>query len=220
MFRQLLGNDPFARSPFLVQIRPVQPSDVDALYRIALLTGDSGKDATSLYKDGNLVGHIWAAPYAELEPESCFVAEDGEGVAAYIVGTTDTERFDDRLEAEWWPRLRPLYPDPRGTPHEDWSTDELRAYTIHHPRRTQAEITGPYPSHLHINLLPRLQGQGVGAKLIDRWLARMREAGSRGVHLGVSPANERALRFYAIYGFTELPRSGKPYDPVWFAMNL
>ncbi len=202
-------------------IRPVQPADLDALYLIALATGDAGRDAAHLYTDGKLVGHIYAAPYAALEPESAFVAEDGEGVAGYIVGALDTPAFEHRLEAEWWPTLRPLYADPLPKPPEAWSADELRAWTIHHPRRTPAKLTEPYPSHLHINLLPRLQGQGMGAKLIDRWLDAMREAGSRGAHLGVGPANERARRFYRAYGFEELPRQKpKPHDPIWFAMTL
>lgn len=202
-------------------IRPVQTSDLEALYHIALKTGASGGDASDLYKDGRLVGHIWAAPYAVLEPESCFVAEDEEGVAAYIVGTVDTGAFDARLEAEWWPKLRPLHADPLPKPFEEWNADETAGFIIHHPRRTPAAIVERYPSHLHINLLPRLQGRGLGAKLIDRWLARMREAGSRGAHLGVSPANDRALRFYRAYGFEELPRENpKPHDPVWFAASL
>lgn len=202
-------------------IRPVQPADIDALYEIALLTGASGKDATHLYKDGRLVGHIWAAPYAQLEPESAFVAVDDEGVAGYIVGTVDTPAFDLKLEAEWWPGLRPQYADPSPERAAEWNADEIAAFIIHHPRRTPRAIIERYPSHLHINLLPRLQGQGMGAKLMTRWLDTMRGAGSRGVHLGVSPVNDRALGFYRAYGFEELPRENpRPHDPVWFAMAL
>jgi hypothetical protein len=38
-----------------VRIRPYRPSDLDALYRICLLTGDEGQDATSLFADPHLV---------------------------------------------------------------------------------------------------------------------------------------------------------------------
>ncbi len=200
-------------------IRPVQPADIDALYRISLLTGDAGQDATRLYKDGRLVGHVYSAPYLALEPESGFVVEDEAGVCGYIVGAVDTPAFEARLEAEWWPKLRPLYPEPSGLP-ETWGADELRAWTIHHPRRTSEKLTDIWPSHLHINLLPRLQGKGVGAKLIARWLEAMRAAGSRGVHLGCSPLNTRALGFYRAYGFGELPFAGKRFEPVWFTMTL
>jgi ribosomal protein S18 acetylase RimI-like enzyme len=202
------------------EIRPVQSGDLDALYHIALKTGASGQDAAHLHKDPNLIGHIYAAPYAVLEPGSAFVVEDGEGVGGYIVGTADTRAFDARMEAEWWPALRSRYEDP-ATPPAAWTADELRSYLIHHPFRTPSRVVDPYPAHLHINLLPRLQGRGFGKSLIDRWLARMRELGAPGAHLGVSTANERGLAFYRAYGFEELKAASRPgSETVWFGMLL
>ena len=202
-------------------IRPVAPGDLYALYRICLKTGDSGQDATALYQDPQIVGHLYAAPYAVLEPKSAFVIEDAEGVGAYIVGAVDTVGFEGRMEADWWPSLRQRYAPPTGDP-KGWNLDQTRAWQIHHPRPPPTRITDPYPSHLHINLLPRLQGRGFGQALIDRWLARMREAGSRGVHLGVSPANHRAIRFYRTYGFDEFrfPNPRPQPDSLYFVTTL
>jgi len=185
------------------QIRPVHEGDLPALYDICLVTGDSGEDATGLYRDPKLVGHVYAAPYALLEPGSAFVVEDEAGVGGYIVGARDTLAFEALMEERWWPKLRGRYPAPRGEP-AGWSLDEQRAWQIHNPRPPPARITGPYPSHLHINLVPRLQGRGLGKALIDTWLTRMRELGSPGAHLGVSMANHRAIRFYRAYGLEEI----------------
>ena len=202
-------------------IRAVEPADTDSLYRIALLTGASGQDASHLYTDGMLVGHIWAAPYALLEPGSAFVAIDDEGVAGYIVGAADTQAFAARLEAQWWPALRQRYAQPQRQPASAWTADERAAYLIHRPPPTPAAIVGRYPSHLHINLLPRLQGKGMGAQLISHWLTHMCALGSRGVHFGVSPVNFRALAFYRAYGFAELPPdSERPRDPIWFTLAM
>jgi ribosomal protein S18 acetylase RimI-like enzyme len=202
-------------------IRGAAPGDLADLYRIALATGDAGQDARHLYRDGDLVGHLYAAPYAVLEPDFALVAEDAQGVGGYIVGALDTLAFEARLEGEWWPPLRRRYVDPVGDP-ATWSLDQLRAWQVHHPRPPPARITGPYPSHLHINLLPRLQGQGLGQALIDAWLARIAAAGSRGVHLGVSPANHRALRFYRTCGFEEFrfPRPRPDPDAIYFVRTL
>ncbi|HEY7977448.1 MAG TPA: hypothetical protein VID67_04585 [Rhizomicrobium sp.] len=183
------------------QIRPLRREDRDALYAICLKTGDGGQDATALYRDPELLGHLYAGPYAALEPESGFVLEDEEGVGGYIIGARDTYAFEKRLEAEWWPGLRLRYPNP-----ETLSEPERHlAQSLHKPWRTPRRITEPYPSHLHINLLPRFQG-GWGRRMMDAWLAAMRERGSPGAHLGVGMRNERAVRFYLAYGFMEFQR--------------
>jgi ribosomal protein S18 acetylase RimI-like enzyme len=203
------------------RIRDAQPGDLDALYRIALATGDSGADAAHLYRDPSLVGRLYAAPYAVLEPQFALVVEDASGVGGYIVGALDTLAFEARLETEWWPALRLQYADPGGDP-KTWTRDQVGAYQIHHPRPPPARITGPYPSHLHINLLPHLQGRGLGQVMIDAWLARIAAAGSRGLHLGVSPVNHRAIRFYRAYGLEEFrfPRPKPEPDALYFVRSF
>lgn len=201
------------------EIRPVRPDDIEALYDIALRTGANGTDATAFHNDPKLIGHIYAAPYALLEPEGAFVVEDEEGVGGYIVGTADTPAFDARLEAEWWPDLRAAYAAP-SSPPDTWNADELRCWSIHNPWRTPARVVEPYPAHLHINLLPRLQGRGLGRRLMDRWLTRMRERGAPGAHLGVGAANARGIGFYRAYGFRELERAKPPLQTIWFGIAL
>jgi ribosomal protein S18 acetylase RimI-like enzyme len=202
-------------------IRPYLPEDLDDLYHIALATGDSGADASEMYLDPMLVGHLYAAPYAVLSPETAFVVEDAEGVGGYIVGALDTRAFEAQAEAEWWPTLRPLYADPSVAQRADWSPDELLSYLIHHPFPAPRRVVKDFPSHLHINLLPRLQGQDMGRRLIDRWQQTIREMGSPGVHLGVSRANLRGVRFYRAYGFQELVLDGAPAGSGhWFTLPL
>jgi ribosomal protein S18 acetylase RimI-like enzyme len=205
----------------MAEIRTVRSGDLDDLYRICLATGAGGADASALYRDPKLLAHVYAAPYAVLSPRSVYVVEDTNGVGGYIVGAADTREFEARLEAEWWPALRMLYGDPSDTPRSGWSRDQLISYKIHHPDRTADEIVDPYPSHLHINLLPYLRGGGIGRRLMERWLETVREMGSQGAHLAVGAANRRAIRFYRASGFHELERPSKPAGAaVWFAIDL
>jgi ribosomal protein S18 acetylase RimI-like enzyme len=183
-------------------IRPLRTKDRDSLYEICLKTGDSGRDATALYRDPELLGHLYAGSYAALEPESCFVLEDEEGVGGYIIGACDTGALEIRQESEWWPTLRERYAD-----LVTLSEAERRlAMSIHNRWRTPQRITAGYPSHLHIDLLPRFQGKGWGKRMMDHWLDAMRARGSIGAHLGVGVRNERAVRFYLAYGFNEIAR--------------
>lgn len=198
----------------MVTLRSVQPDDLEALYRICLVTGASGQDASSLYNDPKLLGHIYAAPYAVLEPEHSLVAEDSEGVAGYLVGTLDTNRFVALLERSWWPALREHYDDPSLdlTP-----ADRSRIAAIRQPEINPPPLVARYPAHIHMNLLPRLRGQGIGTALVQQWVAKAQVAGVPGIHLGANAGNTGGIAFWTKAGFTPVETIGRT---VWFGMDL
>jgi ribosomal protein S18 acetylase RimI-like enzyme len=199
-------------APDDVRLRPCRAEDLDDLYRVCLLTADNGEDGTALFRDPRLVGDIYAAPYAILEPSLATVAEDDAGVAGYILGAADTVAFDELLEREWLPGLRQRYPEPSPDGSGELSHQETRALTrIHHP---EAYVPDPdfirsYPAHLHIDLLHRLQGRGVGRRLVETLTASLRAQHCVGLHLNVGAANHRAIAFYQRVGFTEVPAEGR-----------
>ena len=188
----------------MLVIRTFRSADLEALYAISLATGHAGGDASHLYRDRKLIGHIYSAPYALLEPGLALVAEDDEGVAGFAVGTPDTGKWQERLEAEWWPKLRRQYADPAARPVTEWSADQRRTNTIHHPQRTPQQVVEFYPAHLHLNLLERAQGRGAGTMLFSEWMARASRQGIRATHVGVNSANARAVRFWSRRGFDRL----------------
>jgi ribosomal protein S18 acetylase RimI-like enzyme len=180
-----------------VAIRSATPDDRDALADICLRTGDAGADATSRVLDGSLYGAVYSVPYLVLEPKLAIVGEVDGRVLGYVVGAVDTTTFEARCEVEWWPALRDRYPLPgAGT-----ELDRRLVSLVHSGFHTPPALTDRYPSHLHINLLPEVQGHGVGRRLIDALVERLVAAGSRGVHLGVDPRNSRASGFYEHLGF-------------------
>jgi ribosomal protein S18 acetylase RimI-like enzyme len=197
------------------RLRTYRTGDRDAVYDICVRTGAAGEDATNLLGDPALQGHVYAGPYLALAPDLAFVVEDDDGVAGYILGAADTTEFEDRLEREWWPELRRRYQAHRTDGNGTF--DDLLIALIHSPARTRADLVATYPSHLHIDMLPRLQGQGWGRRLIDTLLERLRATGSHGLHLGVATANTKAQAFYRAVGFTELGDDGAT---VTFAMPL
>ena len=200
------------------RIRPYRPDDLDEVYRICLQTANNGQDATSLFSDPRLPGHVYAAPYAVFEPSLAFVAQDAGGAGGYIVATLDSRAFERRLERDWWPALRASHPEPSQDLAGSLSSREQFALEfIHHPRTISDELAREFPSHLHINLVPRLQGQGIGQQLIATVLSALREQGSHGLHLRVRPGNRRAVGFYRHVGFAELPTEE---DMHIFTMNF
>ena len=197
-------------------IRPYQDRDLAALYEICLRTGNQGGDATDLYP-GNpqLLGAVFAAPYAVLEPELAFVVDDGQRAAGYVLGTADTSRFVRRFREEWLPTQAARYPEPTG---EITTPDERIRSFLHHVERIDNPEFARYPAHLHIDLLPSHQHGGFGRALITRFLATLRERGVAGVHLAMGRANRNAYAFYQRMGFTEMRLERFP-DVVYFVQS-
>lgn len=181
-------------------LRDATVHDLPALYRVCLLTGAAGQDASAAHTDPDLPGHLFAGPYVVFPGSVALVVQDEEGVAGYCLGVPDTPAFEDWMEEVWLPPLRDRHPrGSGGTP-----ADEGLIGWFHAPLRPTAHLVDAYPAHLHVDLLPRLQGQGWGRRLIDAMAARLAAAGAHGVHLGVDPANTGAAAFYARLGFDGL----------------
>lgn len=206
----------------MITIEPFRPEFTNDLYSIALATGDSGSDGAHLYADADLIGHIYAGAYAALEPSLVLLAIDDKGVAGYVLGATETPSWENRLEREWWPKLRVKYPDPGDRPSPGWTQDLCCMYMIHHPARVPSAVSGPYPAHLHMNLLPRARRAGVGSRLLDAWLELIAPLSPPGVHVGVAPNNERGTRFWSRSGFRQLklPAAQADNHTLWMGQKL
>jgi GNAT superfamily N-acetyltransferase len=188
----------------MVTLRGFQSDDLSALYAISLATGHAGGDAARLYRDPDLLGHIYSAPYALLAPDLALAAVDEQGVAGFAVGALDTTAWEDTLERLWWPKLRARYPAPAEILGGDRSPDQRRVAMIHKPERAPPSIAKTYPAHLHLNLLPRIQGRGVGSALLQAWLDLAR---APAVHVGVNADNSGGVAFWRAQGFQVLDAS-------------
>ena len=183
-----------------IEIRPYQSSDLESLYKICLLTGDSGKDASKKYKDPKLLGNFYAAPYAVLEPELTFIATLDGKPSGYILGTKNSADFRKRTEEKWFPKLREKYPLPT---EEDDSAD-ANIIRLIHKGYVFKEGHIDYPAHLHINLLPITQGKGIGKKIMLTFINKLKELNVEALHLEVGKKNEGAIGFYKKMGFHEI----------------
>jgi len=184
-------------------IRPSHPSDLPSLYEICHRTGHVGRDASEVLSDRTSLGHYFAAPYVIRNPEWCWVVTDHEGVAGYLVTTPDSRGFAAWMNDFWLPGVRDHYKNPlpsEKSPFEGW----LRQ-TIVGPASVP-DFVDTYPAHLHIDLLPRGQGQGWGGRLLATFVAKLHQGGIPGFHLGVGTENVSAQGFYAKQGFQVIRR--------------
>lgn len=194
-------------TPF--RIRPVKPGDEAGTYHVCLKTGDYGRDGEPFYReDPDALGRIFVGPYLAFQPEFGLVVEDDHGLCGYALGAFDSKAFYARYETEWRPDLCARYPMPVGDP-AGWSRTQQVHSWYHSPDYFCPEPYGEYPSHLHIDLLDRAQGRGVGRVMLQGVMDRLRSHGSPGAHLGVSLVNVAAQGFYRHLGFRDLIRVGE-----------
>lgn len=181
------------------EIRPFHLSDLPHLYRICLKTADDGDDATHLHHDPDLLGHMFAAPYALFEPDLCFVLTADEMPVGYCLGTRDSAEFHKITESDWFPELRKRYP--LDSPSDHLTENDQRVINWIHEGIAPEDNLVDYPAHLHIDILPIGQKQGYGRKLMQSLIDALRAKDVKGVHLGVSVTNLNAVAFYRHFGF-------------------
>jgi len=183
------------------QIKNYSSEHHDSIYDICLKTGNSGKGAEHMHDDPMILGHIYAGPYINLEPESAFILHNEGHPCGYIIGAVDTQSFFNKVKSNWLLSLQKQYTEPSDD-SKPWNKDEELIHLIFHPE--EPVLFPAYPSHLHIDLLARAQGQGQGKQMMDHFLKYLKKKASKGVHLGLSVHNDRAFRFYKKYGLVEL----------------
>ncbi len=194
-----------------LELAPYQDGNLEELYLICLKTGFHGKDASGKYFYPNILGDYFAAPYTFFQPELITLAKDEQGIVGYILGTSDTAKFNLWMNSFWLPKIRPQYRR-ESVPHgyeDDWLVELIQQDSKNEPTQNQ------YPAHLHIDLLPRAQGKGLGKKLMNAYLGKLKEMGVSGVQLGVSQQNFGAMEFYLKCGFMRLEG-----DPHTFVVTL
>lgn len=187
-------------------IRLATKEDRAALIEICLLTGHSGKDASSLFNEKQMLGDYYVAPYLEHDPDYAYVLSQAGRVTGYAVATLDSEVFKEYLSKDYLPILSEEY-FPRIAAFTDAERELWGIYTAPHP--PNPEFLEAYPSELHIDLLPQSQGQGFGRKLMKRLLATLEVGGSPGVHLILGAENQSAYEFYRHLNFQELARDSE-----------
>jgi len=168
-------------------------------------TGNNGAPIPRLR--WQLFGKLWIEPYEKLIPNWTFAALVDGKVIGYLTGCPQSRRF--RWRRLTLCRVPLVFELAMGRYLTDRSLFGfvLRSLpaelAIRHrfSNATRTTIENSLPAHLHINVDADFRSAGVGRKLIEAFLASLREQAVPGVHLYCGPA---PLEFYRRMGFGEL----------------
>lgn len=193
-----------------VAIRAYEPKDRDAVRAICVATGFMGEPAGWMWRDEPSFADTFSGYYTDREPTSALVAEVDGDVVGYLLGCRDSRRATSPAAVVLRHVVRRGIAVRPGTAGILWRSvgDVVVDLARRRVRPGDLAFDDPaYPAHLHINLLPVARGQGVGARLVRRWLDQLRLDGVPGCHLQTMAENTGAVAFFEAMGFR---RHGEP----------
>ncbi|KAK7422939.1 hypothetical protein QQZ08_009297 [Neonectria magnoliae] len=192
-------------------IRPYEQRDFHATAHICRETLPPSLSASP--DAWRLAPYLWTHQYTHLSPTTCFVLDDGSGLAVgYCIGCPDTAAFIAAYPSYVAAVLDPsldLRPDPLAPP-EPWVAADgsvnaaCLAQMAYDPRRLLPDgaHTARFRATLHIDLLPEWQARGWGGRLLERVVQALAEqGGGSGVWVGVAEDNAKVVPFYLRMGF-------------------
>lgn len=194
-----------------IHIRPYQPSDQQAVFKIAAETAFFGEPVEFFMEDRRLFCDIVVRYYTTYEVDHCWVAEGEQGVIGYLLGCVDTS-----IQIHRWIRnilpfilinlLRGNYRIGKR------SLGYMVGMVIGYLTKEEPELRlADYPAHLHINVQKEHRGSGSGSLLMDAYLGQLRDQGVRGVSLGTTNLNLAAIHLYEKFGFKLLEKRNSRY---------
>ena len=194
----------YRNSPIL--IRASRLEDEEDLIEIGHLTGDTQIDPY-------LLALRYCLDYLWHDTHNCFVAEDPDAgkVVGYILGTLNTRQQEERLRRIMLPKFQAYWRKLKPKNFAQWRAYLLIRASLWTP---YPKMLSTYPAHLHINIHPNYQRNGLGSLLLEAYEQNLILNGVAGYHLGVYGNNQVGISFYEKKGLTrlrQLPGMGKPY---------
>jgi ribosomal protein S18 acetylase RimI-like enzyme len=186
-----------------VAYRACERSDARGIAEVLYRTGFLGEDLTGrgLFGDKRLFAIANTDCYVRRETRNAFVAveESTRKILGYIIGAADTRAYEGLFKRRmyWRMALRAIFVSSWKYPE---SFRQILAWAKNDPG-DPGRFNKDYPAHLHINVLPECQRLGIGERLMELFVRNMASRGVKGIHLGTSNRNLKALPFYKKQGF-------------------
>lgn len=179
----------------MYSIRSLRASDKEDVRHICIETASASATDTPLKRA--VLCDLYCDYYVDYATDTSFVAADGDDRAiGYVFCAPDYREYEKNYRKYLLPVLR--------------KHKFSRAVTKNLELIFERKLSRGMPAHLHIDILPEAQRQGIGHRLMNALMFRLKELGVPKVYLVVGSSNVKGVSFYEKYGFgavRELPGS-------------
>lgn len=169
-----------------MKIRKYEEKDKKDVLRIHWETGFMGKSMSKIYTKRKL----WAKEasyYINKEPESIFVAEDvkNKKVVGYLFGCLDDKKAPNPIKGLIPKLTRYIFTYPfMNTKNRKYARNMLSVIFRFIVGKEKIPEDPKDAGHIHINLLPKYRGKGIGSKLLKKYISYAKKKGVKRIHAG------------------------------------
>ncbi|MBI5415410.1 MAG: GNAT family N-acetyltransferase [Candidatus Omnitrophica bacterium] len=194
-----------------VVIRKYQPRDRAAVHRLTCATALMGEPCGIFFDGDDVFAQAVSGYFTGYEPESCFVAVDGDRVVGYLTGAKDARRvntvFRRRIALPLF--VRALATGVFCKKKNLVFLARFLANLFKGEFGAPASCLRDYPAVMHLNIETGYRGSGLGRRLVDAYCAYLRQNNVKAVSLATMSG--RTGRFFARQGFQLLFTGKRSY---------
>ena len=172
----------------MITIRAYKSDDLESVRDVCHKTAHT----KTYQKNKDLVTTMYLDYYAIEEPEYVFVAVDETDTPiGYVLCSINYDKFHKVFIEKYASKIKKRFP----IDYYNKNSFEPKILKKHLPQ---------YPAHLHIDILDRYQGQGIGKRLLEALFNKLKEDHIPGVCLVAAKSNKNACGFYEHMGFQKI----------------
>lgn len=179
-------------------IRPYRPNDRDGLVDVVLAVDRNGILPTIDPALADLAIDYYLATFVDSVPEHTRVIESDGRLTGFVAWVPDHEAFMAVRRARIVTHAKVMDVLEPGSPAAAYAELLLTANPAVAP-----EFRAAFPALIHTELLPELQGRGLGSRLVRDAIEGLTAIGSPGIGIRVVAASP-AQAFYQSLGFVAL----------------
>ena len=181
-------------------VRKYKPSDKEKLRFICKETTWDGNKSDENKLEA--VPMIFNDYFTEYEPHNVFVAVNEDDVpVGYVICSSDYKLFRSKMMSDIRKRVKKTH---------------FPSLFMFYATVIAVGITKKkYRTHLHIDLLPEAQRQGLGTKLINALCQQLKESDIKNVSVLTISTDSMGYKFYTKYGF----RTIQKFTPTRISMT-
>ncbi len=201
-----------------IKIRKFVPADRPAIRRISFKTSFLGSPEFFINHE-EAVADALTLYFTDYEPESSFVAIQGEKVIGYLTGTKNAARMNAMVNSRIFPQLwRHAFGQGLIFQKKILTLLWYMGGSALKWEFSLPDVTDRYPALLHINIDESFRGRGVGRALMDYFLDYLKSERIPGVHCAT--LSDDAYRFFTSAGFYLLLKKPRTYLRYHFKKEM